>query len=299
MYHSIVEDPQSTQNSIGLSQSCRVFEDHIRTLAQQYTPVTLDQVSQFASEGGSLPRRAVAVTFDDGFADNYECALPILRRYGVPATFYIMVNAVESGDLPWYCRLNFALRTTARPEWLDPEQNQTYKLSTVQDREAAFHRACEIGASKVGSAQQQFVRSVEDSLGVQPCTSHLMMTWEQVRGLKKAGHTIGAHTLSHPNLAHVSRDEAHAEIAGSKQQLEKAIGDTVDHFSYPHPALNPQWSPDTFEITQKVGFKSAVLTKCGPVRRGDEPLRLKRIYAANDLQQWIWNLDCTFTGRDI
>ncbi len=259
----------------------------------------MDQVLQFVIEGRPLPRRAVAVTFDDGFADNYECALPILMHYGVPATFYIMVSAVESGDLPWYCRLNFALRTTSRPEWIDPAQHQTYKLSNGQEREVAFHRGCEIGARKVGCSQQEFVRSVEDSLDVEPCTSHLMMTWEQVRGIKKAGHTIGAHTLSHPNLAHISCEEAHAEIEGCKQKLEKAIGDTVDHFSYPHPALNPQWSPDTFQITRKVGFKSAVLTKCGPIRRGDEPLRLKRIYAANDLHQWTWNLDCTFVGRYI
>jgi peptidoglycan/xylan/chitin deacetylase (PgdA/CDA1 family) len=126
-----------------------------------------------------------------------------------------------------------------------------------------------------------------------------MMTWEQVRALKKAGHTIGAHTLSHPNVAQVSQDEARSEIAGSKQRLEAEIGAPVDHFSYPHPALNPQWSQQTLEITREAGFKSAALTTCGPVRAGDEPLALKRIYTPADLNQFTWNLQCTFLGRSV
>ena len=126
-----------------------------------------------------------------------------------------------------------------------------------------------------------------------------MLSWDKVRALKKAGHIIGAHTLSHPNLAHVSAEEARAEIMGCKKPLEEQIQETVDHFSYPHPALDPQWSPRTLEITREAGFKSAVLTAPGPVRRGDDPLGLKRIPPGNNPDQLIWNLQCTFLGRSI
>jgi hypothetical protein len=77
------------------------------------------------------------------------------------------------------------------------------------------------------------------------------------------------------------------------------MGGPLQHFSYPHPALNPQWNMQTLQITRAAGFRSAVLTMRGPVRRGDEPLALKRIYAANDLDQWIWNLERTLLGRSI
>jgi len=161
--------------------------------------------------------------------------------------------------------------------------------------------AWEIGAKATVSAREEFVRQVEKSLEVEPLGPRhgYMLSWEKVRALRAAGHIIGAHTLSHPNLAHVSQGEARSEIVGCKSRLEEEIGESVDHFSYPHPALNPQWSPQTLEITREAGFKSAVLTKCGPVRKGDEPLRLKRIYAANDIDQWIWNLESTFLGRSI
>ncbi len=299
MYHSVVENPQLTENSIGTSKSSAVFEAHMRTLAARYAPVSLDQVVDFANGGKKLPARAVAVTFDDGFLDNLEVAMPILQRYDIPATIYVMVDAVETGITPWYIRVNYALRTTRKPQWTNPENGQGYKLETPQDRKTALTAAWEAGARKTGSVQAEFVRHVEESLAVEPKPGRVMMTWDQVREVKKAGHIIGAHTLSHPNLAHVSDEEARAEIVGCKRRLEEELGAPVDHFSYPHPALDPQCTDTTVEITRAAGYRSAVLTKCGPVRRGDEPFRLKRIYAANDIDQWQWNLNLTFLGRSI
>ena len=299
MYHSIVEEPKLTENILGTSKSTAVFEAHMKALARWFAPVTIEQVVQFAEEGRKLPSKAVAVTFDDGFADNYDTALPILSRYGIPACFYIMVNAVATGIPPWYCQLRFAFGTTCKPDWSDPERHQTYSMTAPAGRERALSAAWEIGAQKTGSAQEEFVRQVEESLEVESLGTQrgLMLTWEQVKALRKAGHVIGGHTLSHPNLAHISKQEAQSEIAGCKKRIEQEIGEPIKHFSYPHPALNPQWTPQTLQITREVGFRSAVLTKCGPVRAGDEPLALKRTNAPNDLDEWIWNLQTTLLGR--
>jgi len=301
MYHSIVEDPEVTRHSIGISQSRASFEAHMQILTRQFNPVTIEQIAQFAREGRPLPARSVAVTFDDGFADNYEVALPILSRYGVPAVVYIMVNAVATGTLPWYCRLRFALETTRKTEWRHPEEGGIYKIATTGERQAVLNMVWEMCARRTGAAQDELVRQVETSLEVEPLNarSGLMLNWDKVRALRKAGHVIGGHTLSHPNLAHVSAEEARAEIAGCKKELEEHIGESVDHFSYPHPALNPQWNSGTLEVTREAGFQSAVLTSCGPVRAGDDPLLLKRIYAANEPDQWTWNLECTFLGRAV
>ena len=300
-YHSIVEEPQRTDHILGISRARSCFEDHMQTLARRFSPVTVRDVAEFASSGRKLPPRAVAVTFDDGFADNYEVALPILNRYGIPATFYIMVDGVENGRLPWYCRLRYALNTTKKSSWFNASRNQSYSLATPQGRKTALTAAWEVGARLTGQVQQNFIREVEESLEIAPLTtSHgFMMTWDQVRSLRKAGHTVGGHTVSHPNLAQVSEGEAHYEITECKKKLEKEIGEPIDHFSYPHPALNPQWSRQTLEITRQAGFKSAALTKCGPVRAGDEPLALKRIYTPADLDQFTWNLEATFLGRSV
>lgn len=300
-YHSILDEPQLTDHILGISQSRADFDAHMKTVAQHFSPVTIEDVAQFAKSGRKLPPRAVAVTFDDGFADNYEVALPILSRYGIPATFYIMVSCVENGILPWYCRIRFAFHSTRQLKWDHPDRKGTYDLMVPKERRAATAAAWDWGAALTGTAQQEFVGSVENALEIEPVKAKrgFMMDWGQVRSLKKAGHTIGGHTLSHPNVAQLRESEARSEIVGCKKRLEEVIGEPIEHFSYPHPALNPHWSKQTLEITREAGFKSAALTTPGPVHAGDEPLALKRIYAANDLEQFIWNLQCTFLGRTV
>ena len=299
MYHSIAEDERATEHILGVSRGRTSFEAHMETLARHFSPVSIEDVAQFAESGRQLPPRAVAVTFDDGFADNYDIALPILNRYGVPATFYIMVDAVANGALPWYCRIRFAFSTTAKSDWSNPTSNQKYTFRSPMERKAVMTAAWESAAKMTGKQQQDFVSGIEKSLEIEPIKGRngFMLTWEEVRALKKAGHIIGAHTLSHPNLAHVSASEARSEIVGSRDTLEKEMGEPVEHFSYPHPALNPQWSSLTHDITREAGFKSAVLTTPGPVRTGDDPLALRRIGTPADLDQFTWNLQCTFLGR--
>jgi peptidoglycan/xylan/chitin deacetylase (PgdA/CDA1 family) len=158
--------------------------------------------------------------------------------------------------------------------------------------------AWDLGAARSGAAQEQLVRQIEESLQVAPldARSGLMMNWEQVRALKKAGHIIGGHTLSHPNLAHVTEEEARSEIRGCKERIEEKLGEAIEHFSYPHPALNPQWTPQTLAITREAGFRSAVLTTPGAVLPGDQPLSLKRIPAVKDFDLWKWRMELAFLG---
>jgi peptidoglycan/xylan/chitin deacetylase (PgdA/CDA1 family) len=297
-YHSVVENPDQTANTIRISHSRAAFESQISALARHFNPVTIDQVREFAAEGRPLPRWSAAVTFDDGFADNHDVVLPILSRYGVPATFYIMVNAVETGTPPWYVRLNFAFNTTTVPAWKHPENGRTFEIANADGKKAALNVAWDLGAARSGTAQEQLIHQIEGSLQVEPldARSGLMMNWEQVRALKKAGHIIGGHTLSHPNLAQVTEGEARSEIRGCKERLEEKLGEPIQHFSYPHPALNPHWSPQTFQITREAGFRSAVLTTPGSVLPGDQPLSLKRLAAGKDSDQLMWRLERAFLG---
>ena len=298
MYHSVVEDPAETANTIRISQSRASFEMQMSVLARRFHPVSMEQITEFAAAGGRLPRWPVAVTFDDGFADNYDVALPILGRYRIPATFYIMADAVETGTPPWYCRLNFAFGSTSEREWRHLENGRSFELGSADGKKAALSLAWDLGAARSGAAQEQLVRQIEESLQVAPldARSGLMMNWEQVRALKKAGHIIGGHTLSHPNLAHVTEEEARSEIRGCKERIEEKLGEAIEHFSYPHPALNPQWTPQTLAITREAGFRSAVLTTPGAVLPGDQPLSLKRIPAVKDFDLWKWRMELAFLG---
>jgi len=297
-YHSVVEHPEQTANTIRISHSRATFESQMSALARRFNPVTIEEVREFAADGRRLPPWSAAVTFDDGFADNHDVVLPILSRYGIPATFYIMVNAVETGTPPWYVRVNFAFNTTTMPAWKHPENGRTFEIASADGKKAALNVAWDLGAARSGAAQEQLIHQIEESLQVEPldARSGLMMNWDQVRALKKSGHIIGGHTLSHPNLAQVTEAEARSEIRGCKERLEEKLGEPIQHFSYPHPALNPHWSPQTLQITREAGFRSAVLTTPGAVLAGDQPLSLKRIGAGKDSDELMWGMERAFVG---
>ena len=95
-YHSVQPEPGRYEYSIGsgIIHSCKVFQEQMEIVARHYVPVTLDDILKFLLGETAPPRRSVAVTFDDGYADNYEFALPVLARAGVPAAFYVAVGSI-------------------------------------------------------------------------------------------------------------------------------------------------------------------------------------------------------------
>jgi peptidoglycan/xylan/chitin deacetylase (PgdA/CDA1 family) len=300
-YHSIQERPELFANSIGLgiTHSVSTFESQMELIARQYTPVSLEEIRLIVEGEKHLSKHAVAVTFDDGYRDNCEIAEPILRRYGIPAIFYLTVSSVGASEAPWFCRLRHAFATTGRNEWLDPVQGQRLKLSDPKSRTAALQAAFDIAASMDGETCRATVRTIEQDLDVVPLTGkNLMMTWDQVRRLQHSGHLVGSHTLTHPNLAHVKNMEiVRSELVGSKIRIERELKRAVQHFSYPHPALNPQWTDLTVAITHEAGYRTAVTTAAGPIRSDSNPLLMTRMIVPRDENQFQLNLQRTFLKR--
>lgn len=296
MYHSVMGDPRRELQTLGgIIHSKAVFIGQMELLAREYVPISLDDLLQAVTNGKSLRPRSVVVTFDDGYADNQEMAMPILNRVGVPSTFYITVDCVAGGKLPWPSRLRYAFFTTRKVSWNDI--NKEWPLTTPEARDLAFLHACDLCAKLAGEAQETFVGQVESHLLAAPPSSNLMMSWDQVRDLVQKGHIVGSHTLTHPNMAYVDSQAARKELAESKQKLEVELGAPVEHFSYPCPALVPHWSQNTRELSREIGYRTAVTTIGGAVHAGDDPLSLKRVRPSKDIAGLRWNLECTFIGR--
>ena len=300
MYHSVMENPVTQENMLGgIVHSRDVFRGQMQLLARSYRPVTLNQIKTFA-RGEALPHHAVVITFDDGYADNYEIAAPILKEVGIPATFYVTVDCVAKGLVPWPARLRFAFRTTRKQNWKD-SAGTAWALHDNASSEAAYLFSCDECCKLTGLVQEKYVSQVELDLDarVPSESSALMMNYEQVRGLARQGHIIGSHTMSHPNLAHVSPPELRAEMIGSKSTLERELESTVQHFSYPCPALPPNWSDATVEESRKAGYETAVTTDNGVTRRGDDALRLKRLPPTKTVEGLKWNLERAFVRSPV
>jgi peptidoglycan/xylan/chitin deacetylase (PgdA/CDA1 family) len=267
-------------------------------IARNYSPITLPDVLGFLRGDKDLPPRAVVITFDDGYTDNLEIAAPVLSHLGIPAVFYITVACVEKRCLPWPARLRYAFFTTKKCFWTSP-RGTGLALTTRDERGRAFNTASDYCARLSGTPQECFVSAVECEMDVDPApvSKHMMMTWDQVRKLASQGHTIGSHTMTHPNLAHISEEEMTAELGDSKRKLDAEMGTPIVHFAYPEPALRPNWCAQSREISRIVGYETAVTIKGGPVRRNDDPLCLRRIGPGTNLDGFLWNLERTFLGR--
>lgn len=302
MYHSVMDDPAQHVDSLGgIIHSRSEFSAQMELLARHYHPISLDEIVGKLKSGERLPTRSVVVTFDDGYSDNYEVAMPILNKIGIPATFYVTIDCVENRKLPWPSRLRFAFRrTTKLTNWTD-FHGKPWALSSPQAREKAFLFACDGCCQLSGTAQEQFVVQTENELEARVPNElgSLMMSYEQASDLVRNGHIVGSHTLTHPNMAQINEQDAQTELGESKRRLEAALQIPVPHFSYPCPALTPHWSEKTVSQTREIGYSSAVTTNGGVVRAGDDPLSLKRIRPTKTAAGLRWNLECAFAGRVV
>ncbi len=300
-YHSVQDDPEKFASTIGCDSihATAIFERQMELLARRFSPVSMDDVLLFLNGSKNLPPRAVAVTLDDGYKDNFQIAAPILNRFGIPAAFYVLVDSVNRAKAPWYCRLRHIFLTSRGGSWREPATGAIRALTSPQDRSAAFLSAAEFCAKSDVPAREQHIRDAENSLDPEPfpAESDLMMSWDEARALARSGHIVGAHTMTHPNLAYVSADDARSELADSKSKVEKELGGTVPHFSYPHPALHPQWNETTLRLTVELGYSTAVTTTCGAVWNGASPFALPRTYAPREEPEFLWNTERTFLLR--
>lgn len=300
-YHSVRDELYAGVNVIPSSivRSTEIFAGQMELIARHYSPVTMDDIVACLHGGRSLPKNAVAVTFDDGYTDNCDIAAPILDRVGFPAAFYVMLDSIGTDAPPWYCRTLRAFSHTKLLQWYDAEDNVTRPLrNAVERREARLiaNRRC---ASRIGSSQRQTVARIENELQVEPFSSSpgLMMDWEHVRCLRDRGHLIGSHTLSHPNLALLEPDNVMTELTDSKSLLEAKLAQSVIHFSYPNPIVQPHWTENTRAALQQVGYETAVTSSDGAVTQKDNPFSLQRIAVAADLFSFQWKLEAAFLGR--
>ncbi len=300
MYHSVMDDPLQASTTLGgIVHSTKVFREQVELIARDHNPVTLADVLLFVHGEKELPPRSVAITFDDGYADNFEVAAPVLDRTGVPAAFYTVVDCVENARLPWPARLHYAFYTTEKSTWA--ESNGTlWPLKSPEQRDGAFLKACDDCCQLAGTTREQFVSGIERDLEVEfRSDKNPMMTWEQLRGLTRRGHIVGSHTMTHPNMAYVPDADLRTEFVESKRRLEEALNSRVDHFSYPCPALSPHWRDRTVNASAQAEYRTAVTTNGGPVRRHHNPLCLRRVRPTKDVDGLRWNLECTFMGRAV
>jgi peptidoglycan/xylan/chitin deacetylase (PgdA/CDA1 family) len=223
----------------------------------------------------SLPARAAAITFDDGYADNCTHALPILQRHGAHATFFIATGFLNGGRM-WNDTIIESIRHT-RHEAIDLTSFGlgVHKLSSIADRRAALSAIIPVvkyqhdGERKVTSAAIADICSAS-------LPDDLMMSDDNVRTLAKSGMGIGAHTHHHPILAGIPDERAWDEIIESRTRLSELSGREIRLFAYPNGVPGRDFTSRHVVMLRESGFDAAVTTGPGAASRFADPLQLPR-----------------------
>ena len=225
-----------------------------------------------------LPPRALAITFDDGYADNHDIALPILRRHGLSATFFIATGFLDGGRM-WNDGIIEALRRCRLPELdlrgLVVKGLDRFALSDTESRRHAI--AGLLPALKYQGLEQRtaLVQTIAERAEV-VLPNDLMMSTAQLRALYGAGMGIGAHTVRHPILARLSAADARREIEDGRATLERLTGKPVQLFAYPNGKPGQDYLPRCVDLVRELGFSAAVTTSPGAAGHNASAFELPR-----------------------
>jgi peptidoglycan/xylan/chitin deacetylase (PgdA/CDA1 family) len=271
IYHRVLanEDPLNNWDPTDLE-----FEDQIRALSTCFTMLPLGEaLERLASE--SLPPSAACVTFDDGYADNVAVALPILKKHGVPATFFVATGYLDGGRM-WNDTVIEAIRASGLAE-IDLHEwgVGVLALGDVQARRRAIRTI--LDKLKQVPAAEREARAMElESMANARLPRDLMMRTEQVSALRAAGMEIGAHSVTHPILTQVSYAAARKEIAESRERLSAILREPVSFFAYPNGRPGRDYTAEHVAMVRELGFRAAVSTAWGVATRHCDWFQLPR-----------------------
>lgn len=246
-------------------------------LRQWCEVLPLDQAAAAFREG-TLPRRAVAITFDDGYRDNHGEALPVLLRHGLHATFFVASGFLDGGRM-WNDTVIEAVRRSPLPS-LDLSGTPLAGLGVLPlgDDEARRQAVAKLlGYVKYlpVAERERCVASVAERASV-VLPSDLMMSRAEVRALHDAGMAIGAHTRNHPILRGLNRAGVVTEIEDNCRDLQAITGSRPSLFAYPNGRPGVDYDDATRDVVKDLGFQAAVSTAWRAARTGDDPLQLPR-----------------------
>ena len=279
-FHQVLADPDPLRPD---EPSASRFESQLRWISSWFNVLPLaEAVSRLKAR--ELPERALCVTFDDGYANNHDVALPILRKLGVPATFFIASGYLDGGRM-FNDTILEAVRQAPGPA-LDLEDLGLgrHPLGSPEARCRALHRILGEVKYLVPSRRSALAEEIARRTGAR-LPDDLMMTSSQVKALHKAGMEIGAHTHTHPILAELSLDEARNEIIIGRQRLERITGAPVRSFAYPNGRPQRDYRREHADLVRGLGFAAAVSTAWGAARGSDDEYQLPR-FTPWDRSRW-------------
>ena len=286
MYHGVVSGKRDYRHWSQLPVTR--FEQQLKHLKRHYTLLHLSEILNAIRDGDPLPPHAAAVTFDDGFLNNYTTAYPVLKRYQIPATIFLTTSFVDSNDLLWCDLLFVSLRETRR-KLLDLSDFGLHKfrLRSIPEKEDAFWEI--VAYMKTLPVRRKDIlfdaihrRLQTNRNGCPYLPDFVGMSWQQAHAMQRSGLIeFGAHTVTHEILSRLSPDAMRFELEESCRIVREKL--QLDRISFAYP--NGGRADFTFEATRilrEIGCTGGLATIEGLNDRDTNLYALKRIPVGSD-----------------
>ena len=236
----------------------QVFESQMAYLRKHYRLISMEKLLTEAAE----PRNnepAVAVTFDDGYADLYREAFPVLREYSIPATIYLIVGSTQSGEVPWYDRIFVAFQATTVSQLRNElDLPATVPLDSPRQRLVAAARYILCIRELPDAERRMRCERLERLLPTRSSVLvNRMLNWGQIREMQSAGISFGSHSMAHPVLSRLSAADLVTELRDSRQILQNELQRPILDFAYPFGTPD-SFNRETRDQLGAFGYRSAV-----------------------------------------
>ena len=262
-YHRVVDDFEGTARNemASMLTSTGMFERHLDVVGRHFRFVSLDEIGRHLESGEPFTERVAAVTFDDGYQDNYQHAFPILKRKGIPAAVFVVTDLIGKPFWQIHDKLYY-LVNKAFAAWDDPRHELSGLLKglnlpashLLRNRMATSSPQMTVSALlpdlSLANVRRVMI-ALEANVGNGFHHIPQSLTWEMVGEMHRAGITIGSHTCSHISLPAESIGTVLDELRESKKVIEEHTGDPVAHFAYP----GGQFTPRDVEALERTGYR--------------------------------------------
>ena len=295
-YHRVVKDEAAGAGRFDIERGvpASVFEAQIRFMLKYFVSV---KASQVLEPGSGRPR--FAVTLDDGYEDNFLVAAPILRRLGVPATFFVVSDYVGTDRLFWWEQIAGMVRATGvptldlratMPDLLNSSRlPPSLPLRTGAEREVAYARLCAAVRAQPHKELPRYLDRLTQTLETRPREEgreYALMNWVQLKELVRQDFEIGGHTASHVNIVGADREMLDTEVVSSISAIERRLGVPVPTFAYPYGYF-PESDGSATNALKAAGCRAAFTGVNGVVNGRCDALRLPRSHL-NRRSNFVW-----------
>jgi peptidoglycan/xylan/chitin deacetylase (PgdA/CDA1 family) len=297
MYHRVMplEKLKGSFIQPGMYVTDEVFEGHLRYLVEHYQVIPmLELLDRIDNQDWDKGKKYCVITFDDGWVDNYEYAYPLLKRYALPATIFLVSGYINTERWFWPERIIYLyeqlIKGMARVDDIKVLYNFFRKHGLPLQPSEVYHESDgtnliegAIGSLKLKTYEEisNIISDLEKILGVTMPSQRLIMNWQEINEMEKYQITFGAHSCTHRILTTLNDNQLTHEIAESFAMIDKHRSHGfIPVFAYP----NGNYNQNIAAMIRENGFRAAVTTRAGYIsQKENDVFALNRIGLHNDV----------------